>query len=41
MREDKRSTGSLTDITDDVVAEILKPPEYKEILFNCIRKVKK
>ena len=36
MREDKSSTGSLTDMADDVFAEILKSPECIEILFNCL-----
>ena len=39
MREDKSSTGSLTDMADDVFAESLKSPECTEILFNCLRNV--
>ena len=40
MKED-RSTGSLTDMADDVFAESLKSPECIEILFNCLRNVEK
>ena len=38
MREES-STGSLTDMADDVFAESLKSPECIEILFNCLRNV--
>ena len=41
MREDKSSTGSLTDMADDVFAESLKSPECIEILFNCLRNVER
>ena len=41
MREDKSSTGSLTDMAHDVFAEKLKSPECIEILFNCIRNVER
>ena len=41
MREDKSSTGSLTDIADDGFAESLKSPECIEILFNCLRNVER
>ena len=41
MRKDKSSTGILTDMEDGVFAESLKPPESIEILFNCIRNVKR
>ena len=41
MTEDKSSTGSLTDMADDVFAESLKSPECIEILFNCLRNVEK
>ena len=40
MKED-RSTGSLTDMADDVFAESLKSPEGIEILFNCLRNVER
>ena len=36
MREES-STGSLTDMGDDVFAKSLKSPECIEILFNCLR----
>ena len=36
MREES-STGSLTDMSDNVFAEILKAPECIEILFNCLK----
>ena len=36
MREES-STGSLTDMTYDVLAESLKSPECIEIIFNCLR----
>ena len=38
MRKES-STGSLTDMADDVFAESLKSPECIEILFNCLRNV--
>ena len=38
MREES-STGSLTDMTYDVLAESLKSPECIEIIFNCLRNV--
>ena len=38
MREES-STGSLTDMADDVFAESLKSPESKEVFFNCSRNV--
>ena len=41
MTEDKSSTGSLTDMADDVFAESLKSPECIEILFNCLRNVER
>ena len=41
MKEDKSSTGSLTDLADDVLAESLKSPECIEILFNCLRNVER
>ena len=41
MREDKTCTGSLTDMADDVHAESLKSHECIEILFNCLRNVKR
>ena len=40
MREES-STGSLTDMADDVFAESLKSSECIEILFNCLRKVER
>ena len=40
IREES-STGSLTDMADDVFAESLKLPECIEILFNCLRNVEK
>ena len=40
MREES-STGSLTDMADDVFAESLKSPECIEILFNCLRNVER
>ena len=41
MREDKSSTGSLTDMADDVFAKSLTSPERIEILFNCSRNVER
>ena len=41
MWEDKSSTGSLTDMADDVLAECLKLPECIKILFNCLRNVER
>ena len=41
MREDKTSTGSLTDMADDVFAENLKSAECIEILCNCLRNVER
>ena len=41
MRADKSSTGSLTDMADDVFAESLKSPECIEILFNSLRNVER
>ena len=40
MREES-STGSLTDVADDVFAESLKSPECVESLFNCLRNVER
>ena len=40
MREE-RSTGSLTDMTNDVFAESLKSLECIEILFNYLKNLKK
>ena len=41
MTEDNTSTGSLTDMADDVFAENLKSPECIEILCNCLRNVER
>ena len=40
MREES-STGSLTDMVDDVFAESLKSAECIEILFNCFLNVER
>ena len=40
MREES-STGSLTDMADDVFAESLKSPECIEILLNCLKNVER
>ena len=40
MREES-STGSLTEMADDVFSESLKSPECIEILFNCLRNVER
>ena len=40
MREES-STGSSTDMAEDVFAESLKSPECIEIPFNCLRNVEK
>ena len=40
MREES-STGSLTDMTDDVFAENLKLLECIEILCNCLRNLER
>ena len=40
MREES-STGSLTDMADDVFAERLKSPEGIKILFNCLQNVER
>ena len=41
MKEDKSSTGCLTDTVDDDFAESLKPPECIEILFICLGNVER
>ena len=41
MWENKSSTGSLTDMADDVSVESLKLPECIEILFNSLRNVER
>ena len=41
MREDKSSSGGLTDIADNVFAESLKSTECIEILFNCLTNVER
>ena len=38
---EKSSTGSLTDMADNVFAESLKSPECIEIPFNCLRNVER
>ena len=40
MKEES-STGSLTDMADDIFAESLKSPECVEILFNCLKNVER
>ena len=40
MKEES-STGSLTDMADDVFAESLKSPECIETLFNCLKNVER
>ena len=41
MRENKSSTGSLTNMANYVFAECLKSPECIEILFNCLGNVER
>ena len=41
IKEDKISTGSSTDMADDVSVESLKLLESVEILFNCLRNVER
>ena len=38
---EESSTGSLTDMADDIFAESLKSPECVEILFNCLKNVER